>query len=340
MLRVAMISMLALAGCANTSPMMRLTSSSPVGASWSFVVEDHARAAQLLIDGRPRVLGCQRAGVHLRCELRGLFPGGHTVELRLAGGVLRRSALIGTPWPLRPIFVRARDLGTVTGAAHAAADGVIVPDGLEPVAMEELVEAAHKGGIRALVEAAPGSTVASSLVERYALDGLVGGPIDAGVARRFPEARAFTVAPRGVAATDPPEVGRPLDLSGSHAAGSLVETTGALGLGLALLEGRGAIIDSGGFPLLGVRRRHKALREGKATVLIDDGLRRAVRLSAGGDAITLVANSSKEPWSPTIELPPVPIDLLGGPMSQKGPTVPPGDLAAILASPDPDRTRY
>jgi hypothetical protein len=27
-------------------------------------------------------------------------------------------------------------------------------------------------------------------------------------------------------------------------------------------------------------------------------------------------------------------------MSREGPTVPPGELAAILASPDPDRTTY
>ncbi len=308
--------LVAIASCANTSPRMRLSSSSPVGATWSFVVEDHARAAQLLVDGRPRVSGCERAGVHLRCELRGLFPGGHTVELRLAGSVLRRSALVGTTWPARPIFVRARDLAAVTGAASAAADGVLIPEGLEPVAMEELVEAAHKGGIRALVEAGPNSVSTSTLVERYALDGLVGAALNPSVARRFPEARPFAIGE------------------------SLVETRGALGLGLALLAGRGAIIDSGGFPLLAVRRRHKALREGTATVLFDDGQRRAVRLAAGGDAITLVANASAEPWSPTVELPPVPIDLLGGPMTAKGPTVPPGELAAILASPDPDRTRY
>ena len=69
-------------------------------------------------------------------------------------------------------------------------------------------------------------------------------------------------------------------------------------------------------------------------------MHRAVRMSAGGDAVTLVCNAGTDPYSPRIELPPVPIDLLGGPMSPGGPTVPPGQLAAILASPDPDRTHY
>ena len=119
----------------------------------------------------------------------------------------------------------------------------------------------------------------------------------------------------------------------------LVEAHGAIGLGLALLAGRGAIVDGGAFALLGVRRRHKALREGKPTTLADDGQRRAIRLQAGGDMVTLIANAATEPYTPTIELPPAPIDLLGGPMSPSGPTVPPGELAAILASPDPERTR-
>ena len=58
------------------------------------------------------------------------------------------------------------------------------------------------------------------------------------------------------------------------------------------------------------------------------------------DGVTVVGNAGAEPWTPQLEMPPVPIDLLGGPMAPTGPTVPPGELAVILASPDPDRTRY
>ena len=38
----------------------------------------------------------------IRCELRGLWPGGHTLEVRLPNAVLKRSVLIGKPWPERP----------------------------------------------------------------------------------------------------------------------------------------------------------------------------------------------------------------------------------------------
>ncbi len=324
--------------CATSSPRMRLVTSEPIGAAWSFVVEDHGRAAQLLVDGRPRE-GCSRAGVTLRCELRGLFPGGHTLELRLAGGVLRRTAVLGVALGARPVLVRARDLGTVAAAAHAGADGVLVPAGLEPGALEELVEAGHKAGTRVLVEVgAPGDV--ERLIERYAFDGVVGAPLPPSAARRFPAARALAIDAGASRALADHLAGAPLELARLADGAALVETHGALGLGLALATGRGAIADGPAFALLGVRRRHKALREGGRTVLADDGRRRAVRVQAGGDALTLVANAGDAPYAPAIELPPMPIDLLGGPMRATGPTVPPGELAAILASPDPDRTKY
>ena len=333
---------LAASGCADNGPSMRLYSSSPAGATWSLVVEDRARAGQLLIDGRPRFGGCDRAGVMLRCELRGMFPGGHTVELRLAGRVLRRSAVLGGGVPERAILVRARDLATVAGAAHAAADGVAIPEGLEPLAFEELVEAAHKAGIRAFIEAAPAhpdDATISAAIERYALDGAVGATIAPGVARRFPQAKAMQIDRDG-SSLFASHRANPLPLATLVKGTGLLDTQGALQLSLAMAAGRAAITDGGGFALMSLRRRHKALREGTATALVDDGLRRAIRMAAGGDAVTLVQNAGAEAWTPTIELPPVPIDLLGGPMSPTGPTVPPGDVAAILASPDPDRTRY
>ena len=335
---------LGVSGCAATGPRMRLLSSNPTGAAWAFVLEDRGHSAQLLVDGRPR-RDCARAGVTIRCELRGLFPGGHTLELRLAGGLLRRSAVVGTPWPRRPLFVRARDLATVIGAAQAGADGVIIPAGIEPSALDELVEAAHKGGTRALIEAAASPEAASALVERYALDGVLGGAVLAATTRRFPQTHSFLVDQASSASLASHLGGAALALStlapaDATSAEHLLDTHGALGLGLALIAERGAIIDGAGFRLLALRRRHRALREGKATVLVDDGARRAVRLTAGGDALTLIGNASPEAWTPTVELPPVPIDLLGGPMSATGPTVPPGELAVILASPDPDRTRY
>lgn len=327
-------------GCASSTPRLRLQSSDSTGAAWAFVLVDHGSAAQILVDGRPRFDECERAGVTLRCELRGMFPGGHTVELRLAGGVLRRSVVLGVPWSARPVFVRARDLATVAGAGHAGADGVLLPQGLEPATLEELVEAGHKAGLRVLLEVTKPSAELESQLERYTLDGFVGATIPAGLARRFPSTRLFGIDVAASAKLAANLAGAAMPIADLAGGDRLVEAHGALGLGLLIIAGRGAIIDGAAFPLLGVRHRHKALREGTPTSLADDGLARVVRMAAGGDAVTLVANAGRTPYTPEVELPPVPIDLLGGPMTGKGPTVPPGELAAILASPDPDRTRY
>lgn len=329
-----------LAGCAGfvNTPRMRLVSSEATVATWSFVVEDRGGAAQLLIDGRPRVVGCDRAGVTLRCELRGMFPGGHTVELRLAGSVLRRSTVVGAPLPSRPLLVRVRDLDAVVEAGRAGADGVVMPAGLEQSAIEELVDGAHKASLRVFIEGSEAQTAGS--VARYALDGVLGAPIDALTQKHFPSAHALWLDEAATHALSSSEGGLPLPLAQLGHGDGLLDTHGALQVGLAIIVGRGAIIDARAFPLLAVRRRHKALREGTSSILVDDGLHRAVRLAAGADAVTLVCNAGADPYTPRIELPAVPIDLLGGPMTPGGPIVPPGELAAILASPDPDRTHY
>jgi hypothetical protein len=322
-------------GCAAHAPRLRLISSETGQASWSFVVQDSARAAQLLIDGRPRVDACRRAGVMLRCELRGLFPGGHTLELRLAGGLLRRTAFTGPDWSPRPVLVRGRDLATVAAAAHAGADAVLIPWAMEPIAIDELVEGAHKGGIRVVIEAPTPPLEPARLgerLERHGLDGVVGASLDADARRRFPSAVSLAIDVRATQALAAHLAGESLPLAALVGDG-LVEARGPLALGLSLLAGRAAITDGASFTLLGVRRRHKALREGAAAVLADDGRRRAVRLQAGGDAVTLVTNASPEPYTPAVELPPSPIDLLGGPILDGRPVVPPGDIAAILASP-------
>ena len=329
-----------LAGCAGLvhTPRMRLVSSDATVGTWSFVVEDRGGAAQLLIDGRPRVLGCDRAGVTLRCELRGMFPGGHTVELRLAGSVLKRSTVVGAPLPARPLLVRARDLATVVEAGHAGADGVVMPAGLEQSAIEELVDGAHKANLRVFIEGNEAQTAGS--VARYALDGVLGAPIDAPTQKRFPSAHALWIDEAATHALVSTERGVALPLAQLGHGEGLLDTHGALQVGLAMIAGRGALIDARAFPLLAVRRRHKALREGTSSIVVDDGVHRAVRMAAGTDAVTLVCNAGTDPYAPRIELPPVPIDLLGGPMTPNGPVVPPGEVAAILASPDPDRTHY
>ncbi len=138
---------------------------------------------------------------------------------------------------------------------------MLLPDGLEPAALEELVEAAHKGGLRALLEVAAPSAEANAILERYALDGLVGAPIDPALLRRFPATRAFEVDASASKKLADNLSGTPLPLAALTGGDGLVEAHGAIGLGLLLLARRGALIDGSAFPLLGIRRRHKALRE-------------------------------------------------------------------------------
>lgn len=154
-------------------------------ASWSLVVDDRARGAEIWIDGRPRTDGCDRIRTQVRCELRGLFPGGHTVELRTAGAVLRRSVLVGAPWRDKLALVRVRNEDEAEAAAKAGADGVIIVGG----DWKPIVDSAHKAGVRALVVGDAGA------IEWASADGVVGGTIPAPLHARFPEARAFDWPP-------------------------------------------------------------------------------------------------------------------------------------------------
>ena len=150
-------------------------------ASWSLVVDDRARGAELWIDGRLRADACDRVRTQIRCELRGLFPGGHTFELRTAGVVLRRSVLVGAPWRDKLALVRVRNEDEAEAAAKAGADGVIIVGG----DWKPIVDVAHKAGIRALVVGDAGA------LEWASADGVVGGEIPKPLHERFPEARAM-----------------------------------------------------------------------------------------------------------------------------------------------------
>lgn len=173
------------AGCASSEARLTFVSSYPTQASWSLVVDDRARGAEIWIDGRPRTDGCDRVRTQVRCELRGLFPGGHTVELRTAGAVLRRSVLVGAPWRDKLALVRVKSEDEAEAAAKAGADGVIIVGG----DWKPIVDTAHKAGIRALVVGDAGA------IEWAGADGVVGGSIPPAVHARFPEARALDWPP-------------------------------------------------------------------------------------------------------------------------------------------------
>ena len=180
------------AACASSEARLQLVSSYPTQASWSLVVDDRARGAEIWIDGRPRTDNCDRVRTQIRCELRGLFPGGHTVELRTAGAVLRRSVLIGAPWRDKLALVRVKDEDEAEAAAKAGADAVIIVGG----DWKPIVDTAHKAGIRALVVGDPGA------IEWAGADGVVGGSIPPALHERFPEARALPWPPEAKGADD------------------------------------------------------------------------------------------------------------------------------------------
>jgi hypothetical protein len=329
----AALLLLLVAGCGTVDGRLRWVSSQATQASWSFVIDDRARGAEVLVDGRFRGDGCNRAGAQIRCELRGMFPGGHTVEVRLPAAVLKRSVLIGRPWPARPAFVAVRDAEEAVTAAKAGADGVVVEaSALEP---HEVIEAAHKHGVRALVRSA-------ELVELGGADGLLGLPLASELKRRFPEARSYELdqpasdavvkfAAGGEAAALKEALGK---------AGGLTAGKGLLGGAAAITAERGALLDKTALPIIDGRRRHPSLREGKLQDLRTDGARYGVTFVAGSDATTLLINAGKEPWHVEPALPVSPMDLLGGHLQEGKIDVPPNDVALLVRLPEKDKTRY
>ena len=178
--------MLLLSACASSSEeRLRFVSSYATQASWSLVVDDRARAAQIWIDGRPRADACNRVRTQVRCELRGLWPGGHTVELRIAGAVLRRSVLIGRPWRDQLALVRVRNEDEAEAAAKAGADAVIIVGG----DWKPIIDVAHHNGVRALAVGDAGA------IDWAGADGVIGGVIPPALHDRFPEARALPWPP-------------------------------------------------------------------------------------------------------------------------------------------------
>ena len=184
-MRALLVSLLLLSGCASTDSRLRFVSSVATQASWSLVVDDRARGAELWIDGRLRADACDRVRTQIRCELRGMFPGGHTIELRTAGAVLRRTVLVGAPWRDTLALVRVKNEDEAEAAAKAGADGVIIVGG----DWKPIVDVAHKAGIRALAVGDAGA------IEWASADGVVGGEIPPALHARFPEARALPWPP-------------------------------------------------------------------------------------------------------------------------------------------------
>jgi hypothetical protein len=319
---------------------LRWVSSTPAGAAWSFVVDDHGQGATVLIDERPRVTACDRAGRVLRCQLRGLFPGGHTIEARLAGAVLRRSALLGRSWPERPLMVRAKTSAEVRGAADA--DAAVLPG--EHPELPALVEDAHRAGIRALVECAT-PACAETAVERAAADGVIGAQPPS--LEQFPETRAFTIDKAGSAALAAALAEAKIpSLSGS----GVIDTRGPLGAALAIAAGRAVLLDVDpqqsptALPNLNAaRRRHAALSRGTSEPVAIEGAQPgqgAFRVRWKKDEVLVLINLGATPWS--VRPPGVsrPLDLLGSSLRDGILEVRPHDVALVIPTPGPDPSQF
>jgi hypothetical protein len=301
-------------------------------ASWSFVLEDRGKGAQIYIDGRTRELGCSRAGVQLRCQLQGMWPGGHSVELRLPGAVLRRTALVGKPWPERPVLVRVQNAAEAHDAARAGADGVLFA-AADPAEAQPVVDAAHLAGARAVV-AGP-----ASLVETAGADGVLEGELPPRIRTRFDDARRFLVDEAGSRAVAAFVGGGDSGaLEAVRAADRMVEGRGLLGGALALLGPAGAIVDRAAFPLLDGRKRHGALRSGTIAEAVADGRRLKMVLTAKNDRVTVLVNGGPEPWQ--VEVPGGVLDLLGSSIAGGTLTLKGNDVALLLPVGTPDATRY
>jgi hypothetical protein len=255
--RLAIVLSLLLSGCASSGARLRWISSQATQASWSLVVDDRARGGELWIDGRTRDDDCGRVRSQIRCELRGMWPGGHTFELRVAGAVLKRTVLIGHPWPERLAIVRVASPDDAEAAAKAGADAVLVSGG----ETRAIVAAAHAKSVRALV------WWDASAIEWAGADGIITGSIPPELAVRFPEARVLPAPP---------------------------EPTDAAATALALLEGN-VVVPPSAFDLLRERKHDKWLARAQAAPAQDDAPPQHRAFALGGFRVLLV-NLGQEAW--------------------------------------------
>jgi hypothetical protein len=325
------------AGCEAAPLRLRWVASRPAAASWSFVIDDRGQSAELLVDDRPRQVGCWRAGREQHCELRGLMPGGHTVEARVAGAYLKRSVVVGRPWPARPLLVRARTVDDVTAAVNGGADGVVVRASEALAELYDLADAAHRRGARIVIEGAD----AEQAIERAGADAILDAELPRDLARRFPEARSLrtdgAASKRLAALVESGPFDGARELAG--AAGLVEAPRGIVAAALALLAPRGAILAEAPGALLPPRRTHAALREGTSRLTTIEGRRLAFTISTAKDSVVIAVNGEAEPW-PFRSGIPKPLDLLGAPANGEEVTIRPADAAMIVPMPAADKSRF
>lgn len=312
---------------------MAFRASRPTDGAWAFSIADHSGSGQLLLDDRYRNDICRRVGQELRCEIRGLFPGGHTVEVSSAGSVLRRSALIGVPWPAHPVVVRVRDVDQTYTAAHAGADAVLY-EGEDVEVAQDIVRAAHGGGARAII-VLPGEVVSLT-----GADAVWGRALDPETKRRFPETRELHPA------TDPSLVTAAWEQADRAALAKLLDATGLVEIDrpeltpLGLLAPAGMVVAANNLDLVRARKKQGALRHGKAQLQSIEGRRAVVEFRAGRESLLWVANldpAAEWRFVPTGVT--QPLDLLGGSVDGEAIRVRPNDFSLIVKLPGRDPSR-
>src|SRR5581483_2335053 len=159
-------------------------------------------------------------------------------------------------------------------------------------------------------------------------------PIPPLMLRRFPEARTLTLDAAASAAV------AKIDLDAIQRAHGLIDSPGLAAASLSLAAPVGAIVDEKAFPLLTARKKHAALRAGTASKVAEEPGRVAMLLAKAGDRALVVWNASDRPWTFKPTEPSDPIDLLGSTIAGGELTVRPGDMALLVRSPQPDKTRY
>ena len=335
---IAVAQLVALGGCGDTLPPPRMAfrASSPTDGAWAFSITDHSGAAQLLLDDRYRGDICRRVGQELRCEIRGLFPGGHTVEVRLPGAVLHRSALIGVPWPKRPLLVEVRSVEQATAAARAGADCLLYT-GEDVTLAADLALAAHANGAR-LAIALPGSAIAAT-----GADAVWARALDPETKRRFPETRELIPHANPQLLAELAAPGEPIAWQRVLDAVGVVQAIDPATVKLAplgLLAPAGLLVDEKNLDLVKARRKQAALRDGKPTLKLEQPRRAVVEFQLGRHSTLWVANLDPvEEWRFVPDGVAQPLDLLGGSLDGEAIRIRPSDFSLIVRLPGRDPSR-
>jgi hypothetical protein len=240
--------------------------------------------------------------------------------------------VVGRPWPERPALVRVRSTDEAKEAAEAGADGVIADASLGTEALQDLAETVHAHSVRLFVSGG------ARALELAAADGVVDQPLPPELKERFPEALSLKVDAAASQALDTPAAFDRL----RNASGP-VETHGLVQAAFAHLSPDGLIVDHAAFPLLGARKRHPALSAAAEVELYAAPPQApgwAFAMRAHGDETLLMINGSACAWRWRPPGLAAPLDLLGSHVENDTVELKPGDVALLVRSPAPDKTRF